>query len=96
VTGSVIIKYLFAGIILLISINDMYKGILLVFSNQNPKLFVAKIGFWVLRFLPGTEREGKIQHALRVYTKRKRVYGAFAIVGSAWFILVAYLMIRNA
>lgn len=94
--GIRIINFLIAGIMFILSISELYKGVLMVFSNQTPILFMAMISFWLLRLLPETKREEKYQHALRVYTKRKGVYGVFAIVGGAWGILVAYLIAINA
>ena len=51
------IDYIVATIIFVLSISEMYKGFLLVFSNRNPILFTARIGFLALRLLPKAKRE---------------------------------------
>jgi hypothetical protein len=91
-----ITNYLVASIVLILSMSETFKGILMVFSNQNPILFIAKVGFLVFCILPEPRRKENYQHALGIYTKRKWLYGLFAIIGGAWGIFLAYVIVLNA
>ena len=82
--------------VLVLSASELYKGIRMVFWNQNRFLFMAKIGFLIFHLIPQKKREERYQHALKVYKKRRKIYGFFAILGGAWGILLSYVIFINA
>jgi len=90
-----IVDFTVAFIIFLISASDLYKGILMVFRNQNPLLFMAQISFWILSLLPLSIRERRYQKAMNVYIQRRRLYGAYAILGGFTGLLLSILILLN-
>jgi hypothetical protein len=86
------VDFIVALIIFLISASDLYKGILMIFGNQHPLLFIARIGFWLLRLLPSPAKERRYQKAMDVYIRRRKLYGVYAIIGGFSGILLSSLI----
>lgn len=90
-----VINIVVAIIILLISISDLYKGILMVFRSEHPLLFIAQVSFWILNLLPVSVRKSRYQKAMNIYIQRRRLYGAYAILGGFSGLLLAILLLLN-
>jgi hypothetical protein len=84
--------FIAALIIFLVSASDLCKDILMIFGNQHPLLFIAQIGFWLLKLLPSPLRERRYQKAMDVYIRRRKLYGAYAIIGGFSGILLSILI----
>lgn len=91
-----IIDIAIAVLIFLISASDLYKGVLMVFKNRHPLLFMAQISFLILRLLPVSIRESRYQKSMNIYIKRRKLYGLFALVGGSWGILLSVVIILNS
>ena len=62
-------------VIFAIASTDFYKGVLLIFTNQTPLLFIAQLGFWLLRLMPESERIRQHQKAMAEYLNRRKING---------------------
>ena len=93
---SKIVDIVVAAIILLISGSDFYKGFLMVFREKYPLLFMAKVGFSLINLLPLSVRTDRYQKAMTVYMQRRKLYGAYALLGSFFGILISILLFLSA
>ena len=94
--GKDLVDMVVALIIFVIAASDFYKGILMVFTDKTPLLFMAQIGFWILKLLPTSIREARLEKALSEYTKRRKWNGFYAVVGGLLGILLSILVFLNA
>jgi hypothetical protein len=91
-----IAAFLVAFVVLLVSVSDFYKGVFMVVRNQHRMLFIAQVSFWLLSLLPVSVREDRYSKAMNVYTRRRKLYGVFALVGGIWGILLSFAIILNS
>ena len=91
-----LIDVVIAFVIFVISASDFYKGILMVFRNQAPLLFMAQVSFALLKLLPASLQRARYEVAMKAYRQRSRLYGVFALMGGPWGILLSMLIFHNA
>jgi hypothetical protein len=83
-------------VVFAVASTDFYKGVLLIFTNQTPLLFIAQIGFWLLRLMPESERIRQHQKAMAEYSNRRKINGLYAIVGGFFGIFLSILVFLYA
>ena len=83
-------------IIFIITTSDFYKGILMVFRNKTPLLFMAQVGFFLLKLMPISTQNARFEDAMNTYKERRKIYGFFALIGGPWGILLSFLIFNSA
>ena len=91
-----LLDFIVATIILIIVLSDFYKGFVMIFRDEAPLLFIAQVSIWIVKVFPSQKRDERYETAIRVYKKRKRLYGIFAIFGGLWGILLSILIMSNS
>ena len=87
--GKYLIDLVIAIALFFIAVSDFYKGILMVFKDRHPLLFVVQIWFMLLKLLPESARRERYEKAMSVYIKRQRIYGLFALIGAPFVLLLS-------
>jgi hypothetical protein len=94
-TQNVITDLFVPLILLIVSINEVYKGFLILFRNQKPLVLVIQLSLLILRFLP-INREKRYQIMMDAYEKRINYYGIFTLIGGTFFIWLFIVIMLNA
>ena len=90
-----IFALLFTIAMALILVSELYKGAIMVFSHQAPLLCIAQISFFLLNLLPKSIREARYNKAMKIYTKRKKLYGFLALIEGVFGLLLLVVVVAN-
>jgi hypothetical protein len=90
------LEIVFYILMLTLFTSDFYKGILMVFTNQYPLLFIAKISSYLFIFLPQPFRDKRYKIVMDVYRKRSKIYGFCALIGCPYGICLSIISLCAA
>jgi hypothetical protein len=76
-----------ALLLLIISISELRKSMLILTKSEHHLLFIAKIGLYIIGMFGVSPK--KHEEIKDDYKKNMKLYSAFTIIGAIYFILVA-------
>lgn len=76
--------------LLILTIIEIYKGVLMIFKKQEKWLLAAQLSFFIFRFFPikKVKKEEILKRAKFYYKKRLKLYGFSSLIGGIPFALM--------